>query len=68
MPGLGLVGTVLSLFIFPLAVWVWKIWKNDLGHIAKRLAIIEKSQERIEKKVDDHINSHAKGEFSKDKE
>jgi len=63
MPGLGLVGTILGLLVLPLAAWVWKIWKNDLAHIAKRLTGIEKAQERIETKVDDHINDHAKGEF-----
>jgi len=66
MPGLGLVGTILGLFVIPLAVWVWRIWKNDLSHIAKRLVTIEKSQERIETKVDDHISSHAKGDFDKE--
>ena len=66
MPDLGLIGTILGLLVLPLAVWVWRIWKNDLSHIAKRLVAIEKSQERIETKVDDHISSHAKGDFDKE--
>ena len=56
LPGLGLIGTILGVLVIPLAVWVWKIWKNDLKHINDRL-------ERIEIKVDGHISDHAKGEF-----
>ena len=56
LPGLGLIGTILGVLVIPLAVWVWKIWKNDLKHINDRL-------ERIEIKVDSHISDHAKGEF-----
>jgi len=63
MPGLGLIGTILGVLVFPLALWVWRIWKNDLKHVGDRLDKIEDGQGRIETKLDDHINSHAKGDF-----
>jgi len=46
-----------------LAGLLWKFWRNDLRHIAKSLDGIKDGQTRIEKKIDDHISSHAKGDF-----
>jgi len=46
-----------------LAGLLWKFWRNDLRHISKSLEGIQAGQTRIEKKIDDHISSHAKGDF-----
>jgi len=47
-----------------LAGFIWKIWRNDLKHIARSLARVEAGQTRIEAKIDNHISAHAKGDFT----
>jgi len=60
IPGAG----VISLGgIILIAGFLWKIWRNDLRHISKALDRVESSQTRIETKIDNHISSHAKGDF-----
>jgi len=49
--------------VIALAGLLWKFWKNDLRHIGRSLDEIKTGQTRIEKKIDDHISSHAKGDF-----
>jgi len=49
--------------IVVIAGFLWKIWRNDLRHISKALERVEEGQVRIETKIDNHITSHAKGDF-----
>jgi len=53
IPGAGVIS---GMGLLALAGWVWKIWKNDLKHVKAAL-------ERIETKLDQHINDHAKGDL-----
>ena len=51
LPGLGLLGVILGMFVIPVGGWLIKIYYNDIKHIINRL-------DRIESKLDRHIEGH----------
>ncbi len=60
IPGAGAISLV---GILAITGFLWKMWRNDLKHIAESQTAIRSSLERIENKLDEHINAHAKGDF-----
>lgn len=45
--------------VLPLARWVHKIRTNDLQHVDAALTSIKESLERVEGKIDRHLEWHA---------
>ena len=49
---------VLTFAIVPMAKWIHKIRKNDLEHIGQDVQDVKDRLQRIEAKLDEHIQYH----------